>query len=331
MLEHGGRRRAAAQRYGLPETDWLDLSTGINPAGYPLPPIPEEAWQRLPEDDDGLLAVAAACYGSARLVALAGSQIAIQTLPRLLPRARVGVLRPCYAEHAHHWTQAGHAVSPFAAAELAAAAARHDVLVLCNPNNPDGHVWQAAELLAVAHRLAERGGRLVVDEAFGDASPELSVAALAGSEAAPNLVVLRSLGKFYGLAGARVGFAVAAPSLLAALREAAGPWPVSGPARWVARAALADTAWQATTRARLQRGAARLAALLRPFAADGQAPVPASLFVWLPTSRADALHEALARCGILVRHFPDFAGLRFGLPGAEPEWQRLAAALETLR
>lgn len=345
MLEHGGRRRAAAQRYGIPEADWLDLSTGINPEGYPLPAIPGEAWQRLPEDDDGLLAAAAACYGNPQLVALAGSQIAIQTLPRLLPAvaggvpggagptrvANVGVLRPCYAEHAHHWVQAGHAVHPFAASDLPAAAARHDVVVLCNPNNPDGRAWPAAELLAVARRLAERGGLLVVDEAFGDATPELSLAPLAGSEAAPNLVVLRSLGKFYGLAGARVGFAVAAPPVLAALREAAGPWPVSGPARWVARAALADRAWQAATREHLRAAGRRLAALLDPFATSGQLPVATALFAWLPTPRADALHEALARRGILVRHFPEFAGLRFGLPGDEPEWQRLAAALESLR
>ena len=331
MLEHGGRRRAAARQFGIPEADWLDLSTGINPAGYPVPPIPDDVWNRLPEDDDGLLAAAARCYGSDRLVVLAGSQIAIQSLPWLVRRGRVGVLAPCYAEHAHHWTRAGHDVVPVIASALVDAANGCDVLVLCNPNNPDGRQFEPDVLLAVARALADRDGLLVVDEAFGDATPALSLASLAGGPQAPNVVVLRSLGKFYGLAGARVGFAIASPARVEALREMAGPWPVSGPARFVAQRALADTAWQASARDTLWQSATRLAALLAPLATFDGPPVATALFVWLPVADPLTYYTHFARQGILVRQFPEFMGLRFGLPGDATAWRRLAAAVETLR
>ena len=332
MLEHGGRRRQAARRFGIPEADWLDLSTGINPHGYPVPAIPAEAWLRLPEDDDGLLPVAQAFYGHAGALPVAGSQIAIQALPRLLPRGRVGVLQPCYAEHAYHWQAAGHVIERFAADAIEAAAERCTVLVLCNPNNPDAQIFAPARLLAVAATLTARGGYLVIDEAFADATPEITLTALAGTPAAPNLVVLRSIGKFFGLAGARAGFVAGPAALLDALREAAGPWPLSGPTRRVVGAALADRPWQAATQSRLLADSARLAALLAPQvdAAADEALRATALFVWWRSARARGLHDALARRGILVRAFDDPAGLRFGLPAGETEWQRLAAALETL-
>ena len=147
----------------------------------------------------------------------------------------------------------------------------------------------------------------------------------------PNLIVLRSLGKFFGLAGARVGFVAARPDLLAALREAAGPWPLCGPARTLARRALADTAWQDVMRHTLVEASARLARLLAPLDPEGTRRVH-PLFVWLPTPGAESIAAALARQGILVRHFatPDCQGLRFGLPRAESDWQRLEAAIRAL-
>lgn len=340
MLEHGGRRRAAAQRYGIPESAWLDLSTGINPQGYPVPAMPAEVWNRLPEDDDGLAEVAAEAYGAtSELLPLAGSQPAIQTLPTLFSPRRVAVLQPSYAEHRHHWQRAGHVVSGFAAPDLEAVAAQADVIVLCNPNNPDGTVFPSARLLAVAAALAVRGGHLLVDEAFGDAWPEHSVIGAAGTTA-PNLLVLRSLGKFYGLAGARVGFLAAAAPWRATLREVLGPWPVAGPARWAASAALADRAWQAATRDRLIVAATRLAGLLDGLGTAKNAkaedlaakPVVCPLFVWLPTDAATELADALARRAVLVRHFAsaECSGVRFGLPADEPGWQRLAQALAGL-
>lgn len=324
MLEHGGRLRQAAAKYAIPLADWLDLSTGINPRGWPVPPLPADCWQRLPEDDDELVAVAAAAYGHAAPLPLPGSQAAIQALPALLPAGAVAVLEPCYAEHAYAYALAGRAPRRFAAAELECVAASARVVVVCNPNNPDGASFSRERLLAAAATLAANGGWLVVDEAFADATPELS---LAGDVTkAGNVVVLRSLGKFYGLAGARVGFALAGHDLRTALAERIGPWPVAGPARLVAAAALADRDWQAATRLRLANDSARLAALLARFGEVRSC----ALFCWLPSNEAPALHAALARRGVLTRLVDAPAGLRFGLPGDERDWARLAAVLADL-
>ncbi len=323
MLEHGGRLRAAARRYGIPLSDWLDLSTGINPTGWPVPALPPECWQRLPEDGDGLEAAAAACYGNERLLPLPGSQAAIMALPELFPKAHAAFVAPIYREHPHAWAVAGHRCleRPSLAAALASDA---PVVVLCNPNNPTGEVHSHEALLVAAGELGRRGGWLVVDEAFADPLPGQALAPLAGSAEAPNLVVLRSLGKFFGLAGARVGFAFGAPQLLARLAERIGPWAVSGPAREAARLALADSAWQRQARERLASASARLGELLAPL---GAATVT-SLFVALRSGRADELAEFLARRAILVRRFDGLDLLRFGLPGNDAAWQRLSAALD---
>ncbi len=328
MLEHGGRLRAAARQYapfcGAALGDWLDLSTGINPHAYPVPEIDADCWRRLPEDDDGLEAAAAAYYGSDRGLALAGSQAAIQLLPALFRPVVVACLTPIYEEHPQAWERAGHKLRRLSQAPLARAlAAATPLVVLCNPNNPTAGTLPAAALLDAAAQLQRRGGWLIVDEAFGDATPDNCVTALAGGPAAPNLIVLRSLGKFFGLAGARVGFVFGAREKLDLLREAIGPWPLSGPARAVARQALADTAWQQRTRGELIAGSARLAALLALFGGVQAC----ALFATVATPQSVALYEHLARQAILTRHFPAHGLLRFGLPGSEAEWQRLAAAL----
>lgn len=320
MLEHGGRLRRAAKAYGIPLADWLDLSTGINPQGYPVPPVPSSAWLRLPEDDDGLEAAAAQYYGSAELLPVAGSQAAIQALPAVLPGERVSVLAPAYAEHAQAW-RARHAQAVSAEA-MEAAVARSDIVVLVQPNNPTGVHFGRERLLDWHARLARRGGWLVVDEAFIDTEPEYSLVPRAGTD---GLVVLRSLGKFFGLAGARVGFVFAPAAVRTALAERLGPWTLAGPARWAACHALDDRAWQARTRSALQAAGTRLHALL---AAHGLPACGPALFKLVLTPDADRLQAAFARRGILLRRFEAPQGLRFGLPPDEAGWARLAAALE---
>jgi len=323
LLEHGGRIHEAARRYGIPAEGWLDLSTGINPLGWPVPPLPVEVWRRLPEAEDGLVAAAQEYYGARSLLPVAGSQAAIQTLPVLRPSCRVGVLAPGYREHAHAWKRQGHTVLQLSATGIESALDGLDVLVLINPNNPTGETFAPATLLGWHERLAARGGWLVVDEAFADTMPRLSIA---GHADRPGLVVLRSLGKFFGLAGARVGFVLAQEALLSALNEALGPWAVSGAARWVAKLALTDQGWQEAARRRLEGDARRLGELL---ARHGLAPSGGTcLFQWVETGQAHELYQALARQGILVRSFAAPASLRFGLPGTEAEWQRLDVALE---
>ncbi len=322
MLEHGGRLLRAAQQYGIPVADWLDLSTGINPRGWPVPALPAAAWSRLPEETDGLVPAAHDYYGAAHVLPVAGSQAAIQALPHLRPRGRVGVLSPGYAEHGHAWRQAGHSVVPLNPDTLGRELGPFDVAVLIQPNNPTGTRFTKEVVLAWYAALAARGGWLVVDEAFIDATPEHSLAPLTDR---PGLIVLRSLGKFFGLAGARVGFALAQPDLLQRLAERLGPWTVAGPARLVAEQALRDTTWQASARTQLQAAGARLAELLHRhgLAPDGGC----ALFQWLRHDSAADLHRHLARRGILTRLFDAPASLRLGLPGGEAAWARLDAAL----
>ena len=325
MLEHGGQLRVAAARYGIPLTDWLDLSTGVSPYGWPVPQLAPNVWQRLPEEGDGLEEAMAAYYRTEQGLAVAGSQAAIQALPGLFPRASIACLAPLYNEHPHAWRLAGHDVHMMndASADEALLRGAEHVLV-CNPNNPTGRSYSSRMLLGVAARLHVRGGVLIVDEAFIDATPEKSLAPLAGTDAAPNLVVLRSLGKFFGLAGARVGFVFAGSRLRERLRTRLGPWTVSGPSREIAKLALSDRDWQMKMRSFLLSSGERLATLLSPLGEIGAT----ALFATVRSPHARDIHESLAQHGILTRFFENESMIRFGLPESEGSWVRLGDALK---
>jgi cobalamin biosynthesis protein CobC len=330
--DHGGNLDQARALFG--EGDWVDLSTGINPQPYPLPALSPVSWTALPTAgaQRALLAAAARAYASdAPMVALAGAQAAIQMLPRLgqmLPqlgqmqrlsgarRGGVRVLAPTYNEHAACFRAAGWPVEEVATPQALAGA---QVAVVVNPNNPDGRAMAPADLLA----LRERVGLLVVDESFVDPLPHLSVAPHAGGK---GLVVLRSFGKFYGLAGVRLGFALGDGAVIAALAAMAGPWPVAGPALDIGAAALGDAAWARATSQRLARDAGRLDALARGagWALVGGTP----LFRLYDTPDAGAAQAHLARHHLWTRIFPWSPRLiRLGLPGKEQAWQRLATAM----
>lgn len=320
-LEHGGRVRAAAQQYGIPAENWLDLSTGINPLGWPVPVIPAEIWQALPQDDDGLEVAACRFYGTEKLLPVSGSQAAIQSLPGLRTPGSVALIATSYAEHAHAWQQHGHEICQLAGEEILLTDAQ--VVVIVNPNNPTGKLYSAAELLALHQRLVARGGWLVVDEAFMDATPEHSLAAYSPRE---GLIVLRSLGKFFGLAGARVGFVLAQQTILQQLAERLGPWSIAAPARYVAMQALSDVVWHEAARRMLRIGAQRLSDLL---VRHSLAPTGGNaLFQWVCFSGAEHVHQQLAQQGILTRYFAASSSLRFGLPRGEAQWARLDAALK---
>ncbi|MFR0675342.1 threonine-phosphate decarboxylase CobD [Enterobacterales bacterium AW_CKDN230030176-1A_HGKHYDSX7] len=322
MIEHGGRLLGAVRRYGIAREQWVDLSSGIAPWPFAIPAIGQEAWARLPETEDGLEQAARQYYGAQTLLATAGSQAAIQALPGLRPCGRVGVLSPCYAEHPHAWTQAGHQVVTLGAGEVDGALDSLDVLLLVNPNNPTGLRLSRERLLGWHARLARRGGWLVVDEAFMDNTPADS---LVDQAAQPGLIVLRSFGKFFGLAGVRLGFAMAEPALLERLAEVLGPWTVSGPARVVGRACLSDAAACRLQTARCAAASQRLATLLT--AARLAPSGGCDLFQYIATPEAARLHEHLARQGILVRLFEQPSAVRLGLPAEDAHWQRLSEAL----
>jgi cobalamin biosynthetic protein CobC len=323
-ITHGGDLGAARKLFPAAPEPFIDLSTGINPFPYPLPPLDPAVFARLPEPAavDRLAAIAADAYGApspARVVAAPGLQILLPLIARLARPGRAAVLGPTYAEHARVAALVGHAVREVAAIDDLAGA---DLAVVVNPNNPDGRVVARDVLLALAERLAP--GWLVVDEAFMDVDPP--DASLAAEVTRPNLVVLRSFGKFFGLAGVRLGFALASPDIAARLRAALGPWAVSGPALAIGVTALADAAWIAQTRTRLAVAAQRLDALLVTAGLDVLGGT--ALFRLVRTPAAMELFGYLGRAGIFVRCFVENpALLRFGLPADEPQWQRLAAAL----
>lgn len=322
MLEHGGNLTLASSKYGIPLTDWLDLSTGINPDNYPVAEIPAAVWQRLPDDNDDLIEAACGYYGCQSLLPTAGSQAALQVLPKLRPVCKVAMLNPMYREHAHAWQRQGHIVSTFASL-TDASVAKADVVLLCNPNNPTAKLFTSTELLALHNSLKHRGGWLIVDEAFMDATPEYSIAQHAHLE---GLFVLRSLGKFFGLAGARVGFLLAEDSHLVKVQEELGPWTLTGASRLIAKRALLDSAWQQKTRSDLADKSQRLAALLSNYHLAPQAGTV--LFQYIPTLQAMQWQHHLASQGVLVRLFTDTPALRFGLP-PENGWGHLENALKT--
>ncbi|WP_331695173.1 threonine-phosphate decarboxylase CobD [Pseudomonas sp. ZY71] len=322
MLEHGGRLRKAALDYGIAEADWLDLSSGLAPWPFPIPEIPLRAWARLPETDDGLEQAACDYYGAAQVLPVAGSQMAIQLLPRLRRAGKVGVLSPCYAEHAEAWRRSGYIVREVLEQEVEFFLDSLDVLVVVNPNNPTGLSLTPARLLDWHARLARRGGWLVVDEAFMDNTPQLSLAPHAHQV---GLIVLRSFGKFFGLAGVRLGFVLAERKLLKLLAEQVGPWAVSGPTRVLGQACLRDTEGHTRQRIRSDEASERLAALLERYGFKPQGGC--ALFQWLITEHAETLHAFMARRGILLRLFTHNSSLRFGLPADAAEEARLEHAL----
>lgn len=317
--DHGGNLDAAIRAWGGAAADWIDLSTGINRVPWPLPALDDADWRNLPTRAAiaSLHEAARAAWGvSGAILATSGAQGAIQMVPRLGPPGRARVLSPTYNEHAAALRAAGWQVEDVPGL---AALAGADLAVVVNPNNPDGRRFAPADLLALAGQV----GRLVVDESFADPQPAWSLAGQTGRE---GLLVLRSFGKFYGLAGLRLGFALGSRADIAALADMAGPWPVSGPAIAIGRAALADRAWAEATTARLTAEAARLDAL-----AEGAGWKPlggCELFRLYDTPDARAAQDRLARARIWSRIFP-WSGrwLRLGLPGGDAEWARLAAAL----
>jgi cobalamin biosynthetic protein CobC len=325
MLEHGGDLNAVARQYSIAVDDWLDLSTGITPNGWPVPDTFESSlWSRLPQSDDGLLPNAQHYYQSDALLATAGSQAVIQTLPYCRKPCRVGIISPAYNEHQYAWQQTGHEIVTLNVDTIEPQLDKLDVLIIINPNNPTGHFFSVQQLKKWHQQLAYRGGWLIVDEAFIDVTPEYSLTPYCPQQ---GLIVLRSLGKFFGLAGLRVGFVFAEIALLAQLEERLGPWPIATVSRHLAQRALADSTWQKMTRRSLAQSGQRLADLL---AANNLNTTGCALFQWGKHDAAESLHIQLAKQGIYTRLFKKPQSLRFGLPKTERDWQRLERALQGL-
>ncbi len=315
LMWHGGQTAAAEQLYPAAPRPWLDLSTGISPWAWPVPTLGPEAWQALPSRTGlaRLELAAAQVFGvndSEQVAAVPGSDIAIRLLARLLPAQNVVIVGQGYAGYRAAWPDAR--VLPSDEARGA------DLVICANPNNPDGGLIDAC-------KIREWDGLRIVDEAFADAMPGVSI--LPDRNGA---IVLRSFGKFFGLAGLRLGFVIADQPVVARLRGLLGDWPISGPAIAIGTVAYRDTQWQAQQRQRLAQGSARLCALLTDHGLDDAGGTAS--FRLCSVTDAPGLFTHLCRAGILVRPFAERPDqLRLGIPGTQTDWARLEAALLSWR
>lgn len=312
LRDHGGALDRAIAEYGGERRDWVDLSTGINPAAYPLPPLNADAWTRLPEAAQfAALEAAARSFwkvpAGASVMAAAGASALIARIPSVLRGTRVLIEPPTYNEHGAAFRAAGWSVVDADEAD------RAHVQVVVHPNNPDGRLWDQTELT---------GPIRIIDESFCDTRPEASLVGLADQ---PSTLILKSFGKFWGLGGLRLGFVIGDPKLIAALSDAIGPWGVSGPALTIGTAALLDEPWARAMREQLAGMARDLDIVMRR--GDARPIGGTSLFRLYEVADAAELADRLARAHVLVRTFPySDTWVRIGLP-PEGRWSQLAEAL----
>lgn len=321
FTHHGGRLAQACTHFGGAPGDWLDLSTGINPNGWGTSSALEVDWRRLPDPEAvaELEAAAARHFGCdpAICVAVPGSETALRLLAGMFDLP--GLYRlPCYGTYRAAFAQRE------SLADFDALPARATVLTIGNPNNPDGTTQSRARLLALLDHQERHGGWLIVDEAFADCTPAASIAADVGE--GRRLIVLRSLGKFFGLAGVRLGFVIGPRETRDRLRLMLGDWPLHSAALAFGTAAYNDQAWIAQARRELAEQAMRLDAVLarRGLHARGDCP----LFRLVDAARAEDLFERLAHQHVLTRPFAGSPNLlRIGLPGNRQSLDRLDRAL----
>ncbi len=326
FFEHGGRLDMARLAFPSAPEPWIDLSTGISPWAYPIPKIEEAQWHRLPPPSalEKLIASARRAYRApqaAAVVALPGADLGLCLIPWLFRTSRrVAILGPTYSGHRKAWAAAGHIVSEVASLEEIG---RAEIVVVTNPNNPDGRIVPHAELAQLSGRLHRRDGLLVIDEAFADTDPSCSILPVVNR--LDRTVVLRSFGKFYGAAGVRLGFAITSHPLEERLRDALGAWPLSAAAIAMGSVALDDEAWAFAQRGRLKEAADKLDEVLA--GAGLKVLGGTSLFRLVAADPKRDLFQHLATHGILIRPYLDRPVFRFGLPRDEEEIRRLTNAL----
>jgi cobalamin biosynthetic protein CobC len=326
-MEHGGDLSVAMERFGGEPADWLDLSTGINPYSYPLPAgLPLSTWTALPAKaaQERLVAAARQTYRVPEqlgLVAAPGTQVLLSLLPNLLPDGPVAIASPTYSSHKKVWAREGR--EPVELSSVYALPADARIVVLVNPNNPDGQLVDVRSLLEIARTLTERGGYLVLDEAFADVIPGASILPHLGGE---NVLVLRSFGKFFGLAGLRLGFLAGPKDVTSRLSGVLESWCLNGPALEIGTTALKDSSWQESMTRQLVDEMADLTLTLSQHGLSVFGGTP--LYALAGLRNAKGLHEALARRRIWTRVF-DYAPtwMRLGLPGGADKLERLSDAL----
>ncbi len=327
--EHGGDIQKAAKRWGIPVAQWLDLSTAISPFCYPLATPPAEIWQQLPYLNDTFIEAAVNYYQCENLLPIAGSQQAIELLPNIFHGKRVALPAVGYCEHAYHWRNSENAVVTYQCADELRKKIDEkfiDIAIVINPNNPSTELYSRDYLLEIASALSKQNSYLIIDEAFIDSQAEHSLA----SNLPDNTIILRSIGKFFGLAGIRIGFVLAKPYLLKKLEEKTGLWQISSPALWAATQALNDKQWQEQQIQRLAKSSQMLEQNLCEYFPQKIIKRQSTFMsLFLSWNETQAIFEYFARKGILLRKFQlaeEDGLLRIGLPADSESLSRLMTA-----
>ena len=314
-LVHGGQLQQVAQQYARPVAEWLDLSTGISPSSYPIPSIPTHIWQQLPQPSPSLIVAAKHYYGTDNIVATSGSQAVIKQLPtvfkqHIAEQTTVWLPQVGYKEHERAWREKGFIIQQYTQLPTSAQLTENCIVVVINPNNPTGELFTQNTLLALLDNIQTLKGWLILDEAFMDvANPSQSIIAHTNN---PHLLVLRSVGKFFGLAGIRLGFLSAHPQWLHALEKLSSPWEVNGPAQYITEIALLDTQWQQQQSLTLMSLSTTLEQLL---ITTFDCPVAGSaLFKTVQLDNAPEVYTLLCQQGVYVRLCDEQNALRFGIP-----------------
>jgi len=320
-ITHGGDLTAATREFGLPAKGWIDLSTGINPVNFPDLKVKDHSFRILPTSEQvtNLLKVAGDFYQiptSMSIIPSPGTQAVLQHIPRLFPKRKVAILSPTYSEYENTWSRSGNEIIR---AGNIQELKMGDVAVVVNPNNPDGRRHQIESLIEIAEHVET----LIIDETFCDHSSEVSIISKLQMQ---NIIVLRSIGKFFGLAGLRLGFVISKTNITNSIEEMLGPWAVSGPAIEIGTRALLDKPWIEKMDGILSIKSKELDSLLtrQKLKILGKTV----LFKLVESNNAQFIYQTLAKSGILVRKFNGQKNwLRIGLPGIKSEWLQLEAIL----
>ncbi|MEH6444739.1 MAG: aminotransferase class I/II-fold pyridoxal phosphate-dependent enzyme [Oceanospirillaceae bacterium] len=307
---HGGDIISASAQYFVPLAHWIDLSTGLNPASYPCDDVPSSAYQHLPYLQPSFLQAASSYYGSEQSIPLIGSQMLIQNLPFCVTKKAVLLPSAGYSEHRQSWQQAEFELNEYPAFDTAKAVAsinqqlslnNQQHVVVINPNNPTGLLINPQQLIKWANTLAT-DCYMIVDEAFIDMEPEQSVLS---HQWPNNMLVLRSFGKFFGLAGIRIGFAFCRGALKQRIEQQLGLWMINGPAQYLATKAMQDTLWQQTARLQIPQAALLtqhiFAPLINSIEIPWQTHQPLFSSYQMSLKQALAVQDCFAKAGVLIR------------------------------
>ena len=326
---HGGQLARVAKEYQIPEEEWVDLSTGIAPFSYPIPEIPMIIWQALPTISPSLIEVACAYYKAQYCWPLSGSQALIEKLPLLwqmkqqrnnsLFEKHVYLPKIGYKEHQQAWKKAGYELH-FYQQSLPLEIKENSVVVVINPNNPLTDIFNIEALTTLNERCKQRRSLVVLDEAFADVSPA-NMSYIPYILENENIITLRSFGKFFGLAGIRIGFACASKYWIDLIKECTGPWAVNGPALYISEQALKDKIWQEKQKERLEKQSRKQHELISNAWPEYRIEYNA-LFITLFTEEAPTIYKQLCQQGIYVRLCDENNALRFGI-GTDDQIKRL--------